>query len=266
LTDSETVASDKWLVAHFDESWKVSEVKRYILSKATGKATGSQLYQPPRNRPVSPITFASIRPPPSHTDDSASGTSAQSDANDDSWFDDGEDDDDDNLSSTTHYPGGRSGGTLHFDSPQDLIVCSTPTERFPLITFSTGQLLDDSFSLSWYKLRPNELLELHPHKNIIRLPRNSMTDYIQPYFECRVKALRALTHDDHHPTKRRDVVSEPRSPTLDRIPLQAPLPKRKKKTKLEWRDRWLVISQGRLNLYKGKTVSYSSSSSLSSVI
>jgi hypothetical protein len=248
------VASDQWILAHFDESWKVSDVKRYILRKVQGKETGTQLYQPPRNRPVSPITFASIRPTP------AGGVQAQ-----DTDLDDPDDDEysvysnDDVFSATEGLVRPRPGGTLSFDSPQqaqsDLQADPPPqTHRHALMLFSTGQLLEDDFTLAWYQLQDHELLELHPPSTIVRLSRGGMLEYVQPYFECRIKALRAISTDDRSRTdpkgKRKE--TEPRSPG-DRDRDRPGLPRRRKKTKLEWKDRWLVIHQGQLRLFKGRS-------------
>ncbi|KAH9984506.1 hypothetical protein BJV77DRAFT_180518 [Russula vinacea] len=54
------VASDQWLTAYFDPTWKISEVKQYILAKVYNRSIDND-HLPSRDRPVSPITFASAR-------------------------------------------------------------------------------------------------------------------------------------------------------------------------------------------------------------
>ncbi|KAI0030575.1 hypothetical protein K488DRAFT_87653 [Vararia minispora EC-137] len=250
------VGSDQWLVAHFDESWKVADVKRYILTKVDSTETGSSLFHPPRNRPVSPITFASIR-------HSHHGDTDDPDADDDDYDDDYSVYSNDDLV-PPDGPRGRGrthrlGGTFSFDSPNALHDLHDPSSihRHTLLMFSTGQVLEDDFTLAWYNLRDNELLELHPLHTIVRLPRSTLLDYVQPYFECRVNALRVISTEDRPRTdpkgKRRDGLPEPRSPGDRDRDRSGPIPRRRKKTKLEWKERWLVVYQGQLSLFKHRS-------------
>ena len=66
------------------------------------------------------------------------------------------------------------------------------TSLYFLVTFSMGLILEDGFPVSWYKLRPYELLEMHLAEGLVTLPREIMVDYVQPYFEAKVKSLRVV--------------------------------------------------------------------------
>lgn len=61
-------------------------------------------------------------------------------------------------------------------------------EMFQLFSYSNGNLLEDHGKLSWYELRPYELLELHRRGSFIPLPRNPVA-YAEPYFESRAWLL-----------------------------------------------------------------------------
>ncbi|KAK7472061.1 hypothetical protein VKT23_000174 [Stygiomarasmius scandens] len=61
-----------------------------------------------------------------------------------------------------------------------------------VIRFSTGQILEDHFALGWYELKPYELLEIHRKGVILSLPRTLTLEYISPYWEGSVRALRVV--------------------------------------------------------------------------
>ncbi|KAF9461594.1 hypothetical protein BDZ94DRAFT_1263415 [Collybia nuda] len=113
---------------------------------------------------------------------------------------------------------------------------STPPGIYTLIRFSTGQILEDEYLVSWYNLAPHELLELHSHVSkpleertsyptrskhtrnasifsttttggadppnlyekqyLPRLDRTVLSRYILPYFEGWVMALRVVWRGD----------------------------------------------------------------------
>lgn len=271
LIPKTTVASDQWLTTYFDSTCKISEVKQYILAKVYNRRVPDDNDQPSRDRPVSPITFASAR--------------NSLDSNLEGLLQDGHvlDVDLDLLSEPTRQP-----RTLRQPLSQRVAtppsdIPATPTEQspdiipphhYPMLAFSTGQLLEDDCSLAWYRLRPHELLELHPPGAIVRFPRDVMLEYIKPYLELDVRALRVIVNDkDTHafgpayavpdaaplPSKNRkpkDVAPDgPSSVAGGAAPASQSMRKRRK-TKLEWRDRYLVIRQGMLNLFKSRTVSF----------
>lgn len=236
------VASDQWLLTRFDPSWKVAELKQYILSKVDGKDRGGQQYFP-RNRPVSPITFASTGPSRYSVD----RTNTDPGGSDD----DDEDNDDDVFPVDDKY--NRPKPAWNYD--RDLGSPPPPTTYHSLVAFSTGQLLEDDYSLSWYRLQPNEMLELHPPGAIINLPRDDTTEYIQPYLEVKVKALRVISHEDTKPKVDNGKIRRPRDNGQPRSPTERPGQslRKRKKTKLEWKERWLIVHQGMLNLFKDKS-------------
>jgi len=140
-----------------------------------------------------------------------------------------------------------------------------------MLAFSTGQILEDDYSLAWYRLHPYELVELHPPGSIVRLPRDIMLEFIQPYLELDVRALRVVVNakDGHGAShvqdlspnktgKPKDTSGESRSPPGGVGGPGAPPPsiRKRKKMKLEWRDRYLVIRQGMLSLFKSRSVSH----------
>ncbi|KAI0000668.1 hypothetical protein BJV74DRAFT_128505 [Russula compacta] len=263
------VASDQWLTAQFDPTWKISEVKQYILTKVYNRDVTKNDYLLSLDRPVSPITFASAQNP----FDSASEGSLE----------------DDPTADFESHPSMEPTSTrqlrMHLTPPQRVASPSasgSPTERqaaalplhhYSMLAFSTGQLLEDDCSLAWYGLRPHELLELHPPGTIVRLQREVALEYIQPYLELDVRALRVIINDkDLHalrPTyppdtsssspgkikRSKDGAGESRSPTAagSRGSSTPQSTRKRRKTKLEWRNRYLVIRRGMLSLFKSRT-------------
>ena len=261
------VASDQWLTAQFDSTWKISEVKQYILTKVYNRSVTDNDHLSLRDRPVSPITFASAR----NSFDSNFEGSLQ---------------DDHIMDLEPHLlleptrqmrmrqppsqhpatPSGVSG------SPTEQLPTVLPPHHYPMLAFSTGQLLEDDCTLAWYRLRPHELLELHPPGAIVRLPRDVLLEYVKPYLELDVRALRVIVNDkDTHafapdtssPSKKKSkdfTAGESHSSSVAAAAGAASPPshssRKRKKTKLEWRDRYLVIRQGMLSLFKSRTVSF----------
>jgi hypothetical protein len=267
LIPETTVASDQWLTTYFDSTCKISEVKQYILAKVYNRTVPDNDDQPP-HRPVSPITFASAR---NSFDSNFEGA-----LQDDHVIDL----DPHLLSEPTRQPRTmRQPLSQRVASPSSVVPESTteqlpailPPQRYPILAFSTGQLLEDDCSLAWYRLRPHELLELHPPGTIVRFPRDVMVEYIKPYLELDVRALRVIVNDkDMHAfgpayaapdapspgknKKLKDLTPDGTSVGGSASPGSQSTRKRRK-TKLEWRDRYLVIRQGMLNLFKSRTVS-----------
>lgn len=273
LIPKTTVASDQWLTTYFDSTCKISDVKQYILAKVYNRSVSDNDDQPPRNRPVSPITFASAR---NSFDSNLEG----------SLQDDHVIDLDPHLLSepTRQLRTLRQPLTQRVASPssgvpespteqqQQQLPVIFPPHHYPMLAFSTGQLLEDDCSLAWYRLRPHELLELHPPGTIVRFPRDVMLDYIKPYLELHVRALRVIVNDkDMHafgpayaapdapsPSKNkkpRDLAPDGPSVAGSASPASQSTRKRKK-MKMEWRDRYLVIRQGMLSLFKSRSVSF----------
>ena len=84
------VPLDQWLITHVDTSWKVKDIKHWILSKcnAWGSSNGPQ---PPRFRPASPVTFSTPSRRSSLDSVSWAGTE-EGDDDDDIWLDEDSED------------------------------------------------------------------------------------------------------------------------------------------------------------------------------
>lgn len=209
---------DQWLITHLDTSWTIDQAKQWILSRCNLGHTPDL----PRYRPLSPITFASKG---ARRSKGSTGTSNDDEDNGEESADnefDGElgsggegssylDDDDLSEGMSSHdiqSPPPRSKSFTDAwqarlqrksESSTSAVSASSvtlPSAHYTLVSFSTNYMLEDDFRLSFYALRPYELLELHPARHIIRLPRETLTQYVQPYFEARIRALRSVAKDD----------------------------------------------------------------------
>ncbi|TDL27716.1 hypothetical protein BD410DRAFT_893917 [Rickenella mellea] len=219
---------DQWLVSHVDTSWKVKEVKHWLLRKCN--AWGTSPPEPPRFRPASPVTFAaSSRDSVEIQDDLDSGT--------DDWdlfsFDY-------NREMRETDPGlperqassGRSTSMEFAPRKRSGVDTSAITDdvtgKFMLLSFANGHILDDEASLSWYKIRPYELFEMHRYGIVVRLPRKSL-DYAEPYFDSAVMMLDTSTSGE------RDGAARPkRGRSIKKVDDR----------KAEWKPRWVVIREG----------------------
>ena len=254
----------------------------------------------PRYRPISPITFASGMARSRGSIDNGNGSDGEGEPGADTGDtgDDEEGDQSDGLSSNGSFeysygdsgrrrlkpaPSARGGGNhtiRHSISASDFRT-PTPFEyknissRYILVAFSTGQILEDDFPVSWYNLRPYELLEMHTAGAVVSLPREIKAEYVQPYFECKVKWLRivwdrlrkeALTSGGKVRIKVRRKRSESQitgggmhlkslhaeeEATSSRDSSKKEMKKRR--TKFEWRERWIVVHQGMLNVCRHRT-------------
>lgn len=181
------------------------------------------------------------------------------------------------ISGSEHRPGQRQQPTV------DIAQLST---QYTLVTFSVGQILEDEFLVSWYNIRSYELLEMHLAGAVVNLPREVKVEYVKPYFEGKVKWLRVVwgsreaskLYDGSAAGKVRLKTQKRRSRSTDPLSLDALVRERereakderesaksngrnarkengKRRTKYEWRERWIVIHQGVFNLCRSRTVS-----------
>ncbi|THH02550.1 hypothetical protein EW145_g6731, partial [Phellinidium pouzarii] len=228
------VPLDQWLVTHVDTSWKVKDIKHWILSKcnAWGSSTAPQ---PPRFRPASPVTFST----PSRRSSLDSG----------SWEETEEGDDDDwDVFAALEYSKDlhTSDSGLASDNINNTTTSSrsfrqqrtsvapehaATSARYTLFSFSSGYILEDEAYLAWYRPRPFELLELHRAGAIVPLPRSVYSAYVEPYFESPVLV-------SERPHGRRP------GPEYTQVQVQV------QAHAAEWKQRWAIIRNGVLNLCK----------------
>ncbi|KAI0634508.1 hypothetical protein C8Q77DRAFT_1217614 [Trametes polyzona] len=275
------VCTDQWLVTHVDPAWPVSQLKSFLLHKFARERSNEDKNKrsipvsprKTRRRSLSPITFATPprKPRPVPIARSSSGASAEgSDPEAQGAGSEGEDEDDDEevvdvnkaLADAHRYKyNTRPSTSSASDTPTwapsaDEVDATQEADSCVLITFSTTQILEDRFSLEWYGIHPDELLELHPQSySFVSLPRSSLDAYIAPYFAAKVWALRVVGNtldtalrdlgvsQDHQTDDEFPDVS-PRSPFLrDRS---------RKKVTLEWKEKWAIIHEGVFSLCKGR--------------
>lgn len=245
---------DQWFITHLDDNQKVKQVKHWILSKCNIIQTPYL----PAQRPVSPITFASSIRTRTSVDSLDDGY------NEDDEYDEDSDDFDDfsyrhpELRRQTIYSR-RPGKTSTTSASHTIQPGSSPvTDQYTLISFSAGTILEDDYALSWYNLRPCELLEMHRSGKVVQLPREIMSEYVQPYFESKARALRAVWSITSGRFESPSATSNRLgSRSRDKIyTTQTPLQpeKKRRKAKVEWKDRWIVINHGTLSLCKDSSV------------
>ncbi|KAH9919546.1 uncharacterized protein B0H18DRAFT_633261 [Fomitopsis serialis] len=271
------VHTDRWLLTHLDASWTISQVKQHLLTKFLPTSAPS-LRKPARarrDRPLSPITFSSH----GHSDNEGDSDYQSAEENgsvldaQDGFVDDGE------FYRYKYAPASRPIGT----SSITLVVppeASLPSPaNFTAIAFSTGQLLEDPFQLSWYALQPYELLEFYPRgEAFITLPRHNLEAYVRPYFEARVWALRFvgdnLSAEHHAELERPKSKGKGKGKERDRRTGSGSGPtagdggeetwggdadetkrrlERKHRKKMEWRERWVVMHQGMFKLCRNRS-------------
>ncbi|KZT63418.1 hypothetical protein DAEQUDRAFT_133681 [Daedalea quercina L-15889] len=270
------VHTDRWLLTHLDSSWTISQVKQHLLTRifSTHVPPPRKPARAKRDRPLSPITFSSH----GHSDNE-SDSDYQSAEENGSVLDALDDIVDDGEFYRYKYapasrPGAHSSTTL---VPPAEASLPSPT-NFTLISFSTGQLYEDRFHLSWYALNPYELLEFYPRgEAFIALPRNNLEAYVRPYFEARVWALRFLGDDlsaEHHAELERPKgKGKSKGKERERRTGSGSGPaagdgcddkwggdsdetkrrlERKLRKKMEWRERWVVVHQGMFKLCRSR--------------
>ncbi|PCH36942.1 hypothetical protein WOLCODRAFT_146478 [Wolfiporia cocos MD-104 SS10] len=267
------VSTDQWLVTHLDNSWTIAQVKQCLLGKFMPQETGStsRWRRARRDRPLSPITFSAH----GHSDDEGNSTNSGKESDVDTLNDVSENFD---YLKYKYAPAPRqtgSSGTAQVGRSENANPSGHSTQRtsepakYTLLAFSTGQLLEDHFTLKWYALQPNELLELYPRADaVVALPRGVPEAYVRPYFEARVLALRLVNRDlaaedvvPYEPSKsskargkererrtgsgsgqmNEDIQDFSESKRRDRAD-------KKRRKRMEWRERWVVINQGMFKL------------------
>ena len=105
--------------------------------------------------------------------------------------------------------------------------------RLTLLRFSTGQILEDDFAFAWYDIQPGELFEVHRVGVVLKLQRTAPSEYAKPYWEGWAKAV---TNSNG---KKKNVMGDGG-----------------KESKVEWKDRWVVVREGTMQLCKDRSVSF----------
>ena len=246
---------------HLNTSWKIAEVKLWVLAKFLPTVFTSVPFLPralsSQKRAVSPIRFASRQ----QLRVNKASRSVDAYYLEDDYDEDEDDLEDDVYDKYKYRVGTRPSTSSSATDPPKLSVAGDPTTHsscdpttYTLLSFTTGQILEDHYTLAWYNIQSHELLELHISPFVINLPRSIADDYIQPYFEARVWALRAVHRHFDSRTE-----TAPRWADLDGKHSDGEDPTRreklrKRKTKLEWRERWITIHQGVFSLCRHRNV------------
>ncbi|KAI0703898.1 hypothetical protein C8T65DRAFT_654569 [Cerioporus squamosus] len=257
------VCTDQWLVTHVDPSWAILQLKQFLLHKFCRDTSDPD--QNPRAIPVSPrktrrrslspITFAAPTPRKGKVP-SGPPTSSEESSLSDLSADVDDDDDDVNITKAftdahRYKYNARPSTSSASESVNRLLSDGGPDpQAYVLLTFSTTQILEDRFSLSWYGIHPDELLELHPTSvSFLSLQRSSLDAYIMPYFAARVWALRIVGNKlEGAPSILRKRHGEDDG-TAEAKPPGA-RDKGKRKVAVEWKERWAIIHQGVFSLCK----------------
>ncbi|CAL1706447.1 unnamed protein product [Somion occarium] len=275
------VSTDQWLTTHVTTTWTVGEVKSWLLTKFLPSSFTSVPYIPRarpsrKRRPMSPIRFAARQ----QTQFKSKRTAEEYYQEDD--YDQDEDDLEEDFLEAQKFVAPRQSASLTHLIPKQSVSselssqgrepnCVDPAS-YSLVSFSTGQLLEDRCALDLYSIQPYELLELHNQPFIVRLPREVPGQYIEPYYEARVRALKCVGKATEEPdpsiqrmdpegrVSHQEPSGEPSTARRDRS-------HRKRRSKLEWHERWVLIHQGLFHLCRGRS-GYKSShtSSLSSLL
>lgn len=257
------VPNDQWLVTHLNPSWKISEVKQWLLAKClpTLFTPPLDIPRPAQKRAVSPITFARR----DEIDDNEEG-------HPDAYHEElGYEDDEalfseDVLQDRYKYVPPRQAASSNQSGTTLKSTTSTSLLQFALLSFSTGQILEDHYPLSWYTVYPHELLELHLHNSIVKLPRENIEEYVKPYFEARVWALRVIAKDDDGSLAISRAAEKSTRAAADTAEHEKDRMLRKRRTKLQWQEKWVVIHRGLFQLCKDRNVRASQLFAVSSVV
>lgn len=144
---------DQWFLTNISPSWKIKHLKQSIIAKALNLPFDRRfLMEDSTARPPSPITFAPIEVPLQESEFISGPGSCEVDKIQAGYKMQGDD-------------GGKSNGAFSDMPIVDPLFAEYKSQIyssvFTLIRFSTGQILEEHFFVSWYDLGPHELVELH---------------------------------------------------------------------------------------------------------
>lgn len=244
------VPTDQWFNTHLHTSWKISDVKSWLLAKCL-----PELFTPippiprprytHRRRRMSPITFAT-------RDEISDEEQVQEGDAYDAYIDDVDpltDPSDPLLSDNYKYiPRHPAASTPNKDIIPKANSASSSSDPayYVLLVYSTGQILEDHYTLEWYPVHPHELFELHPYPFLVKLPRACVGDYVKPYFEVNAWVLRLL--DDFGSSAR---IGDRLTKVPETVDQERDKLAKKRRLKIfTWQERWIVVREGRFHICK----------------
>jgi hypothetical protein len=153
------VPHDQWFLTNTSPSWKIKHLKQSIIAKALNLPFDRRyLMEDSTTHPPSPITFAPIEEPLQESEFYSGPGSYEEDKTQADYRMQGSDD------------GGKLTNDVGVAGTSDMPIVEPLSAEyksqiyssiFTLIRFSTGQILEEHFFVSWYNLGPHELVELH---------------------------------------------------------------------------------------------------------
>lgn len=243
------VSTDQWLTTHLNPDWKVSQAKLYLLSKFLPHLVPAPPLSPPirkRKRRGSPIQFASRA--------EAAERDREYGEEEDIYVEEDLFDDSPKKAEHKALPPRQSSSSIRPDSEEREAESTDSRVRpgsYILVSFSTGMTFDDELQIKSCEITQKELLELHIAPYVVNLHRSSPRNYILPYFEAEVYALRESKRVDGElegELRRRDHEIRNRD---DQRAAEPPTRKERLKKRLarhEWKKRWLIIHDGQFIL------------------
>ena len=284
-SDPPIVPYDQWFITHIDPTWKIRHLKQRIISKCLNLPFDPRFTR--NARPPSPITFA---PTSKRPDSPINILTPSSDTGSDHQESTGEgyeeDDEGEDFGAKVNIkPKACFRQRKREQEPQ------ITTHTYTLLRFSTGQILEEDCQIIWYDIQPHELVELHcsfppptfasslvspmspspniaaspqtmsaqknkkvspitadqrdlPIPSLVALPRHMPKLYIQPYWQGWVRALRVVSRIQTTPASDNPFENNDREIKMDR----------KQAGKNEWREKWVVIHDGVINICKSLNV------------
>lgn len=127
--------------------------------------------------------------------------------------------------------------------------CSEPSS-YILVSYSTGQILEDQWTFGSFNIHPHELLELHPYPYLTKLPRTTIAEYCQPYFEGHAWVMRLLDNSStagRHGDRLGKLTGDGADGEKDKTT-------RRRRKDATWRERWIVIREGHFHICKDRNV------------
>ena len=155
---------DQWFLTNTSPSWKIKHLKQSIIAKALNLPFDRRLLMEDLTaHPPSPITFAPIDGALQGSEFSSGPRSYEVEKTQADYRIQGSGIEGRTLTNDFSVAGTSevSPGVPVVEPPFAEYKDQVSTKVFTLIRFSTGQILEEHFLVSWYNLGPHELVELH---------------------------------------------------------------------------------------------------------